>query len=150
MRALVVLKKAVILSKIDIMSGEKNLSVLIKEMKPFVNEGEYIFTTVKDTSTIDKETIIGQFKEAEGITLILEKKVADNLGLHYDFIASWITLKIHSALDAVGLTAAFSSELAKHNISCNVMAGYYHDHIFVDKKDESKTIDVLTNLSKSI
>lgn len=132
------------------MSGEKNLSILIREMKPFVNKGAYVFTTVKDTSTIDKETIIGQFKEAEGITLIVEKEVADNLGLTYSFIASWITLKIHSALDAVGFTAAFASELAKHNISCNVVAGYYHDHIFVDKKDEAKTIDVLSNLSKSI
>ena len=132
------------------MSGEKNLAILIKEMKPFVNMGEYVFVSVKDSSTIPNKDIIGQFKEAEGITLIIEKTAADNLGLSYDFIASWITLKIHSALDAVGLTAAFSSELAKHNISCNVVAGYYHDHIFVDKKDEAKTIDVLTNLSKSI
>ena len=132
------------------MSGEKNLSILIKEMKPFVNMGEYVFVSVKDSSTIPNKDIIGQFKEAEGITIIIEKTAADNLGLSYGFIASWITLKIHSALDAVGLTAAFSSELAKHNISCNVVAGYYHDHIFVDKKDEAKTIDVLTNLSKSI
>ncbi|WP_417785588.1 ACT domain-containing protein [Tenacibaculum sp.] len=132
------------------MTGEKKLSVLIREMKPFVNKGEYVFTTVKDIPNINKEDIVGQFKEAEGITLILEKKVADNLELAYSFIASWITLKIHSALDAVGLTAAFSSELAKHDISCNVVAGFYHDHIFVDKKDETKTINVLTNLSKSI
>ncbi|MGG6229802.1 ACT domain-containing protein [Tenacibaculum sp. SDUM215027] len=132
------------------MSGEKNLSVLIREMEPFVNEGEYVFTTVKDSVNINREDIIGEFKEVEGTTLILDKTVADNLGLTYSFIASWITLKIHSALDAVGLTAAFSSELAKHNISCNVVAGFYHDHIFVDKKNEAKTIDVLTNLSKSI
>ncbi|XRE43332.1 hypothetical protein ACIVBQ_001536 [Tenacibaculum discolor] len=132
------------------MSGEKNLSVLIKEMKPFVNKGAYVFTSVQETSGIHTKDIIGMFKESEGMTLILEKEVADNLGLDYSFIASWITLKIHSALDAVGLTAAFSSELAKHNISCNVVAGFYHDHIFVDKKDEAKTIDVLTNLSKSV
>ncbi len=147
MRALVVLKKTVILSKIDSMSGEKKLSVLIKEMKPFINKGEYVFTTVKDISNINKENIIGQFKETERINLILEKEVADNLELTYSFIASWITLKIHSALDAVGLTAAFSSELTKYNISCNIIAGFYHDHIFVDKKDEAKAIEVLVNLS---
>lgn len=131
------------------MSGEKNLTTLIKEMKPFVNKGEYVFTSVSNTSNIDKEEIISLFKEQEGVTLILKKSVADNLNLPYSFITSWITLKIHSALDAVGLTAAFSTELAKNNISCNVVAGYYHDHIFVAKKDEAKTIEVLTNLSNS-
>lgn len=131
------------------MSGEKNLATLIKEMKPFVNKGEYVFTTVKNTSNINKDSIIGQFREQEGITLILEKSIANELDLPYTFIASWITLKIHSALDAVGLTAAFSTELAKNNISCNVIAGFYHDHIFVSKDDEIKTIEVLTNLSNS-
>ena len=131
------------------MSGEKNLTTLIKEMEPFVNEGEYVFTTVKNTSNINQDTIIGQFREQEGTTLILKKSIADELDLPYTFIASWVTLKVHSALDAVGLTAAFSTELAKNNISCNVIAGFYHDHIFVSKKDKIKTIEVLTKFSNS-
>ena len=129
------------------MSGEKNIEVLIKEMKPYLNNGEYVFTTINHLKNINPEDIIGQFKEKEGTTLILERKKADELNLVYHFIASWITLKIHSALDAIGLTAAFSSELTKHNISCTVIAGFYHDHIFVDKKDETKAIEVLVNLS---
>ncbi len=131
------------------MSGVKNLEILIKEMKPRLNNGEYIFTTVKHLKNISSEDIIGQFKEKEGITLILERQKADQLKLTYNFIASWITLEIHSALDAIGLTAAFSSELAKHTISSNVIAGFYHDHIFVDKKDEDKALQVLINLSNN-
>jgi len=131
------------------MSGVKNLETLIKEMKPRLNNGEYVFTTVNNLKDINSDDIIGQFKEKEGTTLILERQKADLLNLTYNFIASWITLEIHSALDAIGLTAAFSSALTKHNISCNVIAGFYHDHIFVDKKDETKALQVLINLSNN-
>ncbi|CAM1334425.1 ACT domain-containing protein [Tenacibaculum aestuariivivum] len=131
------------------MSEEKILKTLIQKMKPHLNNGEYIFTTVNTINKIAVNDIIGQFKENEGITLILERQKADKLNFKYNFIASWITLEIYSSLDAVGLTAIFSTELAKHNISCNVVAGFYHDHIFIDKKDEDKAISVLTNLSNN-
>ena len=131
------------------MSGEKNLRKLIKEMKPVLNPGEFVFTTLSNSNEIPRSETVFEFKEKEGTTIVLEKSKADNLNLSYHFIASWITLKIHSSLEAVGLTAAFSSELAKHNISCNVVAGYYHDHIFVDHKEGEETIKRLTAFSKN-
>lgn len=131
------------------MSGTINLDELIKGMTPNLKEGEYVFTTVTKFHTIDQKLIFCEFKEEEGTTLVLEKKTADNLHLKYDYVASWITLMIHSSLDAVGLTAIFSTELAKYNISCNVIAAYYHDHIFVNKNDAIKAIDVLNLLAKN-
>ena len=129
------------------MSGETNLSKLIEGMSPKLHQGAYVFVALQDTSQIARSETFAEIKESEGTTLVLEKNKADELGLSYEFIASWITLIIHSSLEAVGLTAAFSGELAKHGISCNVIAGYYHDHPFVPKPDEEKAMEVLLAMS---
>ena len=131
------------------MSGEKNIVKLLKQMNPILNLGEYVFVTVINLDKVKRTDTLFEFKEEEGITLVLEKNKADILKLPYNYTFSWITLKIHSSLEAVGLTAAFSTALTKHNISCNVVAGFYHDHIFVDTKDAKKAIEVLHHLTQN-
>jgi len=130
------------------MIGETNIKILLKNLKPVLNKGEYVFVSVKNLDGIDRNDTLCEFKEKEGITIVLERKKADALNFKYDFIASWITLTIHSSLDAAGLTAIFSTELAKQNISCNIVAGYYHDHIFVSKKDAENALKILNSLSE--
>lgn len=130
------------------MPGEKDLVQLLKTMQPFLNEGEYVFCTVADLKGIPPDQIISFFKETEGFTIILPRSLADQWRLDYSFVAAWITLTVHSALDAVGLTAAFSNALGSAGISCNVVAAYYHDHIFVDKKDAERAMEVLWALSR--
>ena len=131
------------------MKAETDLDKLIKGMTPKLNDGAYVFVTLKDVSQIDRNDTICEFKEDEGITVVIEKNKADLLKLDYEFVLSWITLMIHSSLEAVGLTAAISTALTNHNISCNVIAGYYHDHLFVSKQDSEKAVQVLIDLSKS-
>src|ERR1044072_7093722 len=123
------------------MPGEKQLDSLFQNMKPTLNHGDYVFCTKLDIKEIDLNEILMSFKEMEGITIILEQQVADRLQLEYSFVAKWIKLAVHSSLEAVGLTAAFSKALTEENISCNVVAGYFHDHIFVDKKDALKAMN---------
>lgn len=130
------------------MSGEKNLEKLLKTMKPEHNEGEYVFCEIKSLENINLDEIEMFFREKEGITLILKKEIADKLNLKYSFITSWITLTVHSSLEAVGLTAAFSKALADNGISCNVVAAFYHDHIFVDQKDIEKAMMILNTFSE--
>jgi len=130
------------------MPAETNLSTLLREMHPILNPGEYVFCAIPNKDIIKDITFIGLFQEAEGWTAVLAREVADELGLSYSFIASWITLTVHSALEAVGLTAAFAKALAEVNISCNMVAGFYHDHLFVPVADAEKAMEALQNLKE--
>lgn len=127
--------------------GETSLNILISEMNPILNDGDFVFVSVQDSSIVAREHVICEMKEKEGITLVLNKDIAEKHGFVYEYISAWITLNIHSSLAAIGLTAKFSKELSDHNISCNVIAGFYHDHIFVDKKDAANAIKVLKKLA---
>ena len=116
-------------------------------MNPRHNPGEFVFCTVSDLSRLSMSDILMFFKEEEGHTIIIQKEVADRLNLSYSVILSWITLTVHSSLTAVGLTAAFSKALAEKGISCNVVAAFYHDHIFVAKEDVDEAMIILRKLS---
>jgi len=139
------LSSSTILSK---MVGETNLSKLLQNIQPQLQEGSYVFVTLESIDQIPRADTLCEFKEQEGITLVLEQGKADELEISYDYVSAWITLKVHSALEAVGLTAAFATALTEHNISCNVIAGYFHDHIFVGKNDAEKAVEVLKNLAR--
>jgi hypothetical protein len=131
------------------MSGERNLQQLLMHMEPVQQPGSYVFVTIPSLDNDYASASVMTFREAEGYTLILEKSMADREGLVYGFVAAWITLTVHSALDAVGLTAAFSGALANAGISCNVVAGYYHDHIFVPESSAGKAMAVLQSLRQA-
>ncbi|PWV46197.1 ACT domain-containing protein [Chitinophaga sp. S165] len=129
------------------MSGITDITTLLKHMTPQLHEGTYVFCTVNDPVQINLQDVICTFREKEGVTLILSRETADRLQLPYTYIAAWITLTIHSSLEAVGLTAAFSAALAGAGISCNVVAAYYHDHIFVPVADAEKAMLALKSLT---
>ncbi|ABQ07866.1 ACT domain-containing protein [Flavobacterium johnsoniae] len=129
------------------MSGEKDLQTLLKSMKPEHKSGDYVFCKVQKLENLNLDEIAMIFREDEAITLILKKETADKLNLEYSVVMSWITLSVHSSLEAVGLTATFSKALSDHEISCNVVAAFYHDHIFVNKKDITQSMKILNSFS---
>lgn len=128
------------------MAGETNLDKLLTNMAPVLNDGAYVFTIV-DTGIPGGLSPVVTVREKEGLTLVLEKDQADSAGLEYDYVAAWITLEVHSALEAVGLTAAISSVLKDAGISCNVVAGYTHDHLFVPEDKAQQALAALRTLS---
>ncbi len=129
------------------MAGETDLNKLLASLSPRLNPGEFVFCCVSDAAVIATAKALGSFQESEGTTLILARDEAERLNLPYDYVAAWITLEVHSALAAVGLTAAFATALGRANISCNVIAGYHHDHLFVAHADAENALAVLRQLA---
>lgn len=132
------------------MSGETNLTKLIASMTPVLIDNEYVFGTIE---TYDYEQVlrlnpISTFLEKEGLTVILTKEKADECNISYSGVFKCITLNVHSSLDAVGLTAAVSTKLTQENISANVVAAYYHDHVFVADKDAEQALSALIELTQ--
>ena len=110
------------------MAGERDLSRLLKALNPRLFPERYDFSATADPTLPE-----GQFaivREDEGLTLIKP-----------DPSGEWarISLGVHSSLEAVGLTAALSARLADSGISANIVAGLFHDHLFVpwDRRDEA-------------
>lgn len=130
------------------MPGETDLEKLLQDIKPELNAGEYVFCTVDSFQRAATLNPICIFQEKEAVTVILTKQQADDATLPYSTVCTWITLTVHSSLEAVGLTAAVSKALTAANISCNVVAAYYHDHIFVPVKDAAQAMNVLSNLTR--
>ncbi len=130
------------------MSGETDLKKLLKSMQPELNAGEYVFCMLDSSTQLADVTPLGFFREQEGTTVILPRADADKAGLSYAGTFAWITLTVHSSLEAVGLTAAFSRALAEVGISCNVVAAFYHDHLFVPVADAERALAALRTLSE--
>jgi len=84
--------------------------------------------------------------EDEGISLVIPKGTADKYGLKYDTVFKKITLSVYSSLDSVGLTAAVSGKLAEKGIPANMIAGFYHDHIFVPVQRAEEALGVLSKI----
>lgn len=84
--------------------------------------------------------------EDEGTTVIATCEEAERRGWSVGFVAAWLTVEVHSALEAVGLTAAMSAVLADHGIPCNVLAGYFHDHLLVPEERADEAIAALQSL----
>ncbi|MGY4531035.1 hypothetical protein ACVW0Y_000138 [Pseudomonas sp. TE3786] len=130
------------------MAGETSLAVLLRTMRPHLNSGDYVFCCIADPALLQGVPVLGSFQEQEGLSVILSREQADKLGLAYDYVAAWITLTVHSDLAAVGLTAAFATALGNAGLSCNVIAGYHHDHLFVASTDAARAMAVLQQLTE--
>lgn len=131
------------------MSGITELDELLKSMSPFLQDGEYAFCTVdgkvSDYAHLDPVCF---FQESEGLTLILLADDAKQAKIPFDGTYKQITLTVHSSLEAVGLTAAVAAKLTEYDISANVVAAYYHDHIYVPSDKAQLAMSALNEFNE--
>jgi hypothetical protein len=127
---------------------ENNLATLLRTMQPELHQGAYAFVSLPPETEVSLSEAIATFRETEGLTVVLDEEAAARRGWPVLFRAAWITLTVHSDLQAVGLTAAFAHALGAAGISCNVIAAAYHDHIFVPFDERARAMDALTALQR--
>ena len=132
------------------MPGIRELDILLASLEPVLDDRDFVFCTFPSFNweEIGKLNPIGVFQEKEGITLIITEKEASDKKIAFESVYKLITLNVHSSLEAVGLTAAFSAKLTEKNISANVVAAYYHDHIFVPKGQAERALSAILELGK--
>ena len=130
------------------MTGELNLEALLRDMKPAMQEGVFVFCTIAEDERIPAAIApLLTFREPEGTTVVIRRKEAESTGLPYQFASRLITLSIHSSLDAVGFLAAITARLAEAGISVNAVSALYHDHLFVPDHRADEALRLLQNIS---
>ncbi|MEG3437333.1 ACT domain-containing protein [Pannus brasiliensis CCIBt3594] len=129
--------------------GESKLAKLLKTLQPVLVPGEFVFCSGSgEIFERARSLSIGQFREKEGIAVILPRAEADRSSLPYTAIFRQITLSVHSDLEAVGFLAIIASRLAKKGIAVNVISAYYHDHLFVPAGKAIEAMEILRELAE--
>ena len=127
----------------------RDLQQLLANLEPSLNPGTYAFVVAPSEMQIPLDQIIASVREPEGQSLVIPKQLALECGLPVTYSAAWITLTVHSDLAAVGLTAVFADALGHAGISCNVIAGVHHDHLFVPADQAQQAMSVLFELQRA-
>ena len=112
-------------------------------------EPVYVYCLFTDFALPDGLLAFCTVREEEGLTAIVERDHAEHRGLPYTYTARLITLTVHSSLDAVGFIATISRKLADADIPCNVIAGYYHDHLLVPVGQADNAMRLLREIAAS-
>ncbi|MEO0614683.1 MAG: ACT domain-containing protein [Pseudomonadota bacterium] len=120
---------------------ERDLATLLATMSPAADSVDYVFVTAAHGTAVPDDALM-MFRESEAVTFI---RPARNDDVEPRFRR--ITMRVHSDLEAVGFTAAFSRALTDAGISANVVAAAHHDHVFVPAADAARAMQALEALS---
>ncbi|MGI9611629.1 MAG: methyltransferase domain-containing protein [Acidimicrobiales bacterium] len=128
------------------MPGETNLNVILEELSVIRRPGRFAVVAVEEPPTLT-DGVEALVAEADRTTVVATVERAEQSGWQIDFEAAWLTLDVHSSLEAVGLTAAAATALAERSIPCNVLAGWKNDHILVPVAQAEAAIAALSDIA---
>lgn len=129
------------------MSGETDLKKLLATMRPRLHDGTYLFATLPAAGALPADLdVVMTFREAEGLTVILEEGEARRANLAGAFPSRMITLDVHSSLESVGFLGAITARFEASGISVNPVSAFYHDHLFVPVDRADDAMGVLNRL----
>ena len=124
-----------------------DLQVLLGHMAPALDPREFVFATLAaDGIAAVLPHAIMLFREAEGVTAIVEARTARDLGIEGVFVSRMITLHVYSALDAVGFLATLLPALAEAGMGVNPVSAFHHDHLFVPADRAEDALAVLKGI----
>lgn len=129
-------------------AGETDLAILLATLQPELSREEFVILHFDGGwQQVGELAPWAVISEEEGLTVIIERERAAASGLGSEALFRRITLQVHSSLEAVGLTAAVAGQLSRYGISANVVAGCYHDHIFVPAPRGEEALAALEKLA---
>ena len=128
------------------MTGETHLPNILARLDVAVRPGTYCVISRRTPDAAADAVAEARITEVEGITYVVPEAFARAQGEPPGFVAAWLSLEVHSALNAVGVTAAVSGALAERGIACNVIAGHYHDHLLVPAARRDDAIAAIRSL----
>lgn len=118
-------------------------------MEPVLVDGEWVFCSIPPEVRAGLFTSpIFEFREAEGVTLVLPKQEAERLSIAGQFLSRMITLNVFSSLESVGFLAEVTARLAAHGVSVQPVSAFHHDHLFVPAARAEECLGILKALAQ--
>ncbi|MFA6907214.1 MAG: ACT domain-containing protein [Candidatus Micrarchaeia archaeon] len=125
-----------------------------KNLLPALSDGKYFVGSFSEAQMMGLagylQHITCIFREEEGLTVVFSGNAKSALEIYTEKKMqgpfALITLRAPTSLLDVGITAAFSSALAREKIPANVYAGYHHDHVLVPYEKREAALSALKKL----
>lgn len=125
---------------------------IVRNLEIIERPGSFVYVSVPapDPALADQADAV--VREPEGVTYVLPADApalaSQPPGTTQGPAMTWLTIAAHTSLEGVGLTARIAAALAARDVPCNVVAGFFHDHLLVPVDRRDVAIDALVGLRR--